>query len=424
MRDFPERTAPRRVTLGRTVAIGAALALTAGAVSSPSHAEDLRHKQRSIQSHEQKVQQDLDGSSAAYRHAQARLATVTKQLHTAKWRVTKIAHALHAAQVNDAAWQKRLKQARAKLAKAQAELAAAQAAVAAQRLAAQQSAFKVMIQPDAQAAQFSALVGAGSLSDVARQMEYSQIYAADQTATIDDLTKAEALLAQRQQEVAAATQEVASGAAHAAAQLATVKHLQAEAVGARTQVTKLLRSAQAANHAAHQIALRDQAALNNLKAQEAAIIAKILAEANSDIHRTGVITRGMLSYPLLGGGVLTSPYGYRINPVWGYWGLHNGDDFAGPCGTPEVAVQSGRVVSEYYSSVWGNRLFLDLGYIDGHNFTVIYNHMARYAVGVGAIVTRGQVLGYEGTTGWSTGCHIHFTVMRDGVAVNPMTYIN
>ncbi len=131
----------------------------------------------------------------------------------------------------------------------------------------------------------------------------------------------------------------------------------------------------------------------------------------------------MLSYPLLGGGVLTSPYGYRINPIWGYWGLHDGDDFAAPCGTPEVAVQSGRVASEYYSSVWGNRLFLDLGYIDGHNFTVIYNHMERYAVGVGAIVTRGQTVGYEGTTGWSTGCHIHFTVMRDGVAVDPMKYI-
>jgi murein DD-endopeptidase MepM/ murein hydrolase activator NlpD len=230
-------------------------------------------------------------------------------------------------------------------------------------------------------------------------------------------------MAVRKQQVAVATQQVAAGASHASAQVVAVRNLQHQAVGARTQVTKLLRQAQKANHVAHQLALKDQAALNSLKAQEASIIARILSQSGSDLHRSGVSTNGMLSYPLLGGGVLTSPYGYRINPVWGYWGLHDGDDFAAPCGTPEVAVQSGRVVSEYYSSVWGNRLFLDLGYIDGHNFTVIYNHMARYAVGVGAIVTRGQVVGYEGTTGWSTGCHIHFTVMRDGVAVDPMHYI-
>lgn len=423
MRDFPERTAPRRVPLGRTVAIGAALALTAGAVSSPSHAEDLRNKQRSIQSHEQKVQQDLDGSSASYRHAQARLKQVQQQLHAAKARVTKIQHALHAAEVNEKAWKQKLAHAQAGLSKAQAALSESQATLATQRLAAQQNSFAIMTQPDARAAQMSALLGADSLSDVSRQMEYSQIYASNQTGVIDALSKAETQMAVRKQQVAVATQQVAAGASHASAQVVAVRNLQHQAVGARTQVTKLLRQAQKANHVAHQLALKDQAALNSLKAQEASIIARILSQSGSDLHRSGVSTNGMLSYPLLGGGVLTSPYGYRINPVWGYWGLHDGDDFAAPCGTPEVAVQSGRVVSEYYSSVWGNRLFLDLGYIDGHNFTVIYNHMARYAVGVGAIVTRGQVVGYEGTTGWSTGCHIHFTVMRDGVAVDPMHYI-
>lgn len=423
MRDFPLRTAPRRVPLGRSIAVGAVLALTAGAVASPSVAEDLRHKQRSIQSHEQKVQQDLDGSSAAYRHAQARLAGVTQQLHTAKWRVTKVTHALHAAQANSKAWHTRLAHSQATLAKAQKELAAGQAALAAQQLRAQQYALSVMTSPDPQAQQMAALLNAGSIADVSKELEFGQIYTTNQSNVIDDLTKAQSVLSARQQQVASATAEVSLSAAQATAQVQRVKHLQAQAVAARTQVTKLLRSAQAANHAAHQIALRDQAALNALKAQEASIIARILAQSGSDIHRSGISTSGMLSYPLLGGGVLTSPYGYRINPVWGYYGLHNGDDFAAPCGTPEVAVQSGRVVSEYYSSVWGNRLFLDLGYIDGHNFTVIYNHMERYAVGTGAIVTRGQTVGYEGTTGWSTGCHVHFTVMRDGVAVDPMNYI-
>jgi murein DD-endopeptidase MepM/ murein hydrolase activator NlpD len=72
--------------------------------------------------------------------------------------------------------------------------------------------------------------------------------------------------------------------------------------------------------------------------------------------------------------------------------------------------------------VWGNRLYLDLGQVNGKNKTVIYNHIARYRVGTGAFVRRGDVVAYEGTTGWSTGCHLHFTVMLNGVAVNPEKY--
>jgi murein DD-endopeptidase MepM/ murein hydrolase activator NlpD len=124
-----------------------------------------------------------------------------------------------------------------------------------------------------------------------------------------------------------------------------------------------------------------------------------------------------------GPGYITSPYGWRIHPIYHYWGLHDGTDFHAPCGTPERAADGGKVISEYYSSVWGNRLYLDLGNINGHNFTVIYNHIERYRIHTGASVTRGETLAFAGTTGWSTGCHLHFTVMRDGVAVNPMDYI-
>jgi murein DD-endopeptidase MepM/ murein hydrolase activator NlpD len=135
------------------------------------------------------------------------------------------------------------------------------------------------------------------------------------------------------------------------------------------------------------------------------------------VHDTGT----MLYRPVPG--YVTSPYGWRKHPIYGYWGLHDGDDFHAPCGTPERAAGSGRVVSKYYSSVWGNRLFLDLGKINGHNYTVIYNHIERYAVRSGQHVSRGQVVAYAGTTGWSTACHLHFTVMRDGAAVNPMSFM-
>lgn len=81
------------------------------------------------------------------------------------------------------------------------------------------------------------------------------------------------------------------------------------------------------------------------------------------------------------------------------------------------------MISEYYDEVYGNRLYLAIGKVNGANITLVYNHLSRYAVSQGARVKRGQVVGYSGTTGWSTGCHLHFTVLRNGEAVNPMQYL-
>jgi murein DD-endopeptidase MepM/ murein hydrolase activator NlpD len=90
---------------------------------------------------------------------------------------------------------------------------------------------------------------------------------------------------------------------------------------------------------------------------------------------------------------------------------------------PEVAVDTGKVISEYYSSVWGNRLYLSLGNVNGHNYTVIYNHISKYRAHVGQVVARGETVAYAGTTGWSTACHLHFTVLKDGNPIDPQTVL-
>ncbi len=112
-----------------------------------------------------------------------------------------------------------------------------------------------------------------------------------------------------------------------------------------------------------------------------------------------------------------------MHPIYHYWGLHDGDDFGAACGTPIWAAGRGHILSEYFSSVWGNRLFLNLGLINGKNVTVIYNHLSAYRTSVGQAVSRGQVVGLIGTTGWSTGCHTHMTVMVNGVAVDPTPWL-
>ena len=117
----------------------------------------------------------------------------------------------------------------------------------------------------------------------------------------------------------------------------------------------------------------------------------------------------------------TSPFGYRWHPLSGIWKMHNGVDLAGPAGTPIYATRAGYVtVAAYQAGGAGNYVALSHG--DGYGS--IYMHMTHYIVGVGEYVNAGQVIGYMGTTGGSTGVHLHFGISYNGVYVNPADYIN
>ncbi|HEX2857524.1 MAG TPA: peptidoglycan DD-metalloendopeptidase family protein [Propionibacteriaceae bacterium] len=124
--------------------------------------------------------------------------------------------------------------------------------------------------------------------------------------------------------------------------------------------------------------------------------------------------------PLPVAGPITSAYGMRLHPVTHDWSLHDGTDFGAACGTPIRAPRAGVVVEEYFNAGYGNRLILDHGIIDGHFLTTGYNHAERYVVQVGDRVSSGQVIGYVGTTGYSTGCHLHLMAWQDGRVVDPM----
>ena len=80
-------------------------------------------------------------------------------------------------------------------------------------------------------------------------------------------------------------------------------------------------------------------------------------------------------------------------------------------------------MAKYYSSVYGNRLFVYVGQVNGANLSIVYNHASGYRVNVGQRVARGQVVGASGASGWSTACHLHFTVLANGRPVNPMNYL-
>ena len=116
---------------------------------------------------------------------------------------------------------------------------------------------------------------------------------------------------------------------------------------------------------------------------------------------------------------VSSPFGYRWHPITGKWKMHNGIDLTGPKGTPIVATRSGYVSTATYHSSAGNYVTLNHG--DG--FRSVYMHMTHYVVKYGQYVEAGQVIGYMGTTGGSTGVHLHFGISYNGVYVNPANYI-
>ena len=117
---------------------------------------------------------------------------------------------------------------------------------------------------------------------------------------------------------------------------------------------------------------------------------------------------------------LTSPFGMRVHPVLGYKRMHNGIDMACASGTPIYATRSGTVtVASYQAGGAGNYVSINHG--DG--FSSIYMHRTHYIVYVGQQVSKGQVIGYVGSTGISTGPHLHFGISYGGTYVNPLAYI-
>ncbi|MBR4949360.1 MAG: peptidoglycan DD-metalloendopeptidase family protein [Clostridia bacterium] len=128
---------------------------------------------------------------------------------------------------------------------------------------------------------------------------------------------------------------------------------------------------------------------------------------------------GEFAWPLPGYTRISSPYGMRVHPVVGGNRFHNGIDLPAPKGTKIVAANSGKIIKKQYSSSWGNYVVID----HGGGKTTLYAHASAFAkISVGDTVERGQTIAYVGTTGWSTGNHLHFSIMVNGDYVNPTTY--
>ena len=167
----------------------------------------------------------------------------------------------------------------------------------------------------------------------------------------------------------------------------------------------------------------DRAAYEEQLAKEAALeadIQEMIAELERQEAANSIVSTGTYIWPLPGYRP-GSAYGWRIHPIWGDRRFHAGEDIGAPMGTPILAADSGLVtVIPDNGNGYGNYIMINHG---GGRVT-LYAHMSGFAVSNGATVTQGQTIGYVGSTGNSTGPHLHFEVRVNGATTDPKSYFS
>jgi murein DD-endopeptidase MepM/ murein hydrolase activator NlpD len=230
--------------------------------------------------------------------------------------------------------------------------------------------------------------------------------------------EAEAAVEQTRQAEEAAREAQASLEALVAEQEETVAAVEAAKAAEEDRLAELTAESEAIERRLAEIAEQERAAAAVAAEEAAAEQRRRQAEGGADPGAPS--GGGVLSMPV--NGRLTSPFGYRIHPVLGYRKLHNGQDFGAPCGTPVYAAADGTVVETGWAGGYGNRVVIAHGSVNGVSLATTYNHLSSFA-GASGSVSRGQVVGYVGTTGMSTGCHLHFETRESGTPVDPVKWL-
>ena len=134
--------------------------------------------------------------------------------------------------------------------------------------------------------------------------------------------------------------------------------------------------------------------------------------------RTTAVSSGTFGWPV--SGRLASRFGYRRHPIWGGFHLHTGLDVAAPFGRPIASSDSGEVIFSGWWDGYGKAVVVD----HGRGLSTVYGHMSRIYMQAGQRVEKGQIIGLVGSTGFSTGPHLHFEIRYNGRPVDPLAYLH
>jgi murein DD-endopeptidase MepM/ murein hydrolase activator NlpD len=271
-------------------------------------------------------------------------------------------------------------------------------------------------------AEFNAFVGSSSPQEFIRRAEYAQRVSELKKEAVDGFAAA-SREAMRLAEKAGAAQDAADQTLSVAkAALAEAARTRDEALRNERVVTELLTKQQAAVADAERYRAEVLAQYAEAQRESERVAAELQAWEAAQNGGTPVLRPGArLIMPA--SGRKSSDFGYRLHPIYHVWLLHTGMDIAAGNGQPIYAAAAGQVVLAGMRGGSGNYTCIAHGTYQGKNLSTCYAHQSRILVSVGQRVTAGQLIGRVGTTGTSTGYHLHFEVRLNGTPVNPVDWL-
>ena len=441
------------------VALIVGMCLTTFTATTSVLADEIDDRRDRVERDIERTEEHLDQSSARLLDATRRLAQAVTTLDDARTTLAQTRGELAAAQAFDRRMQDELAEAVEDLSRARAALARSRAAFSQRQETLRAIAVSQYASGGADLLALSTVFNSQDPGQLTSQLNSHKSVLDKEAATLARLEASEVLLTMRESRYEQAKQEVAERRAAAAENLERKAALEVQAEQAEARIEDLVALRSKARQAAADAKTEDLRQLRQLEKEKAEVSALLKAraeeahrhaEAEAEARARAEARKAArsqardkarhsapqpapapapspppsdegLSSPV--DGYITSSYGMRFHPVYKRWALHDGTDFGASCGRPVRAAASGTVIATYFNEGYGNRVIIDHGYKRGVGLGTSYNHLSGYATFLGEQVERGEVIGYVGNTGYSTGCHLHFMVFENGATVDPMRWL-
>jgi murein DD-endopeptidase MepM/ murein hydrolase activator NlpD len=406
--------------LTAVLAVGMLVLASAG---TSAFADSTTDQKNSLDQQIAGVQEELEGASQGLIDAAVALTRSRAQLVVVRSALAVAQAARDAAVRQDEQLADRLSFAQDQLDKAQQQLQADRTVQAGARSALGRLALDAYVGD--RLSGLSVALEATSPDDFSEHLAVAGVALRAVSGAIDRLAVTQSELRTRSVELDAIRAQIALLEQQSVAVVAQRSVAQTQAQTAAAQV-EILVAQQSATMAAIQTKVAaERQRLAGLDADQTKLEATLAARARAARPGEGVgwtppPSSGFLSYPV--SGPITSGFGMRFHPILHIYRMHTGIDFGVTCGTPVHAAADGEVVSAGPAGGYGNRVVIDHGEVGGGDLATTYNHLSRILVSGGS-VRRGQVIALSGTTGLSTGCHLHFETLVNGQYVNPTGYL-
>lgn len=428
--------------------VSSATAVPTAPLPASATASDPGAEKRKVDAQIEKLREELEDSSAELSNAYIALQQTKAKLPAAQAALAEAESAALAADRANTLAAQELEAARASEAKAQAELDSTTKEVTAGRARVAQ--FAAQIYQEQGFGQLDMALSSTNPQQFADRIALVDTVMDVQGETLDRLATEKASLTALEDHLSALRADSAAKKKRAEEALAAAESARDSAARAKADLDAL--AAQQASQAAEvesQIAA-DKVRLNDMRAEQSRLKAILVARAAEARRKAAAAAKaeaarraaerkaGLAARPSTGGGSsdgdgggylsrpmtgrVSSEFGMRFHPIDRVWRLHAGRDYAAPCGTPVRAAAPGEIIMAGYAPGAGNRIVIDHGIVKGEHLATVYKHLEGYAQRSGK-VSRGEVIGYEGSTGLSTGCHLHFETHQNGEPVDPRRWL-